>query len=162
MTYSQIRTSPPTSGTPSGPRVSSLAQCRIEFLIPVLLRQNQAVADPAFRPQELLARVRNFDLFPQVRHIDAQVLGLFLRVRSPDFPQQVFVRDDLACMLREDFQQGIFCRGQFYLLLVDRDGVAVEINSEMARRENTARPFRWPRVFEPPSAWPVAPPSRMA
>ncbi len=71
-------------GNSVNPREATNASC----LLPNTFvgRQYQPIADPALRSQELLC-VWNLYFLSQVRHVDAQILGLLFRVRSPDCPQ---------------------------------------------------------------------------
>ena len=55
-----------------------------------------------------------FDLLPEMRDVDAQILTVFLGLRSPDFAQDVTMRQHAASMAHEQTQKRILRRGQFH------------------------------------------------
>src|SRR5574341_996837 len=66
-----------------------------------------------------------------MRHVNAEILRLFFGVGSPDFPQQLFVRDDLPRVPCQHLEKTILGGSQFYLESFDGDGMAVEVDGEM-------------------------------
>ena len=76
-----------------------------------LILADQPVADAGLGDEQLrLGRVR-FQFLPQVRQIDAQVVGLLDRVRAPDLAEYLAVGQHLPGVLDEESQEVVFRGG---------------------------------------------------
>ena len=110
-------------------------------------RGEQLVSDSRLSHHEAgIGRV-SLQLFPQMYHIDTEVMSVFDAIWAPDLFENVAVRQDLAGVPDEQAQQSILRGRQFYLPATERDHPRGHIHDQIAGAEHELSPpgaaWRW-------------------
>src|SRR5579862_4353040 len=102
----------------------------------------EAISDPRLRQDQRWAPIR-LELRAEAPHIDPDVLGLGLVARSPDAPQELSVRQQLAAVGDEFAQQRELRRGQVQPLAVSRHLALGEVDLQVIAERDPGRDGFW-------------------
>ena len=108
---------PPTKGSAAKPKK----------ILNVLV-QLQAISDARLGLEKFWLVGIILEFLPQLGDINPEVMGVFLRVRPPKFPQNLLMRDHPIAMDRKIPQQIVLFGRQFHLLAAPPHDVGDEID----------------------------------
>ena len=92
----------------------------------------EAVADAGFGTKVARAGGVIFEFTAELRHVDAEVLGLLAMLGAPNLDEQLALGDDLAGMADEGFEQAELDWREVDLGLAHADEAGIEIDGEVA------------------------------
>src|SRR5262249_662759 len=92
----------------------------------------QAIADAGLGEQVLRARRVLLELAPEMRHVDAQVVRLALRVGPPHLAQELALRHDPSGVAHQRGQEPVLDRAQVHLRALQEDAPPLHVDLRIA------------------------------